>query len=178
MERTAENRSNTRTGELVMTGVLAALCCAATLVIHIASPTGGYLNLGDTVVLLGAYLMGPWYGAAAAGVGSALADLISGAAAWAPATLVIKAVMAIAAGLVYRTVRQRRGAAVLTGLIGEIPMGLGYWLYDAWLLGSASGAAAGIPSNLVQAALGIAASALLTAALRRSGYVRRRFPAL
>lgn len=34
--------------------------------------------------------------------------------------------------------------------------------------GSLLGAAAGIPSNLVQSALGIAASALLAAALRRS----------
>ena len=36
-------------------------------------------------------------------------------------------------------------------------MVVGYWLYDALLLGSAAGAAAGIPSNLVQAAFGIAA---------------------
>ena len=65
-------------------------------------------------------------------------------------------------------------------------MVLGYWLYDALLVsagggafGSAlAGAAAGIPSNLAQAAFGAAASTLLLAALRRSGYVRREFPRL
>ena len=41
-----------------------------------------------------------------------------------------------------------------------------------------AGAAAGVPSNLVQAAFGAAASTLLLAALRRSGYVRRMFPNL
>ena len=56
--------------------------------------------------------------------------------------------------------------------------GVGYVVYDALLLGSAAGAAAGIPSNLVQAAFGIAASTLLAAALGRSAYVRREFPRL
>ena len=57
-------------------------------------------------------------------------------------------------------------------------MVLGYWLYDGMLMGSLTGAAAGIPSNLVQAAFGIAASTLLAAALGRSAYVRREFPRL
>ena len=64
------------------------------------------------------------------------------------------------------------------GIVGELPMVLGYWLYDGVLLGSLTGAAAGIPSNLVQAAFGIAASTLLAAALGRSAYVRREFPRL
>ena len=41
-----------------------------------------------------------------------------------------------------------------------------------------AGSAAGIPSNLVQAAFGAAASTLLALALRRSGYARKRFPGL
>ena len=46
------------TTEFLATALLAALSCVATLVIRIPSPTGGYMNLGDTVVLLGAYLLG------------------------------------------------------------------------------------------------------------------------
>ncbi|MCI2055655.1 MAG: ECF transporter S component [Oscillibacter sp.] len=163
---------------IVMTALFAALACVATLVIHLPSPTGGYLNLGDTVVLLGAYLLGPWYGAVAGGVGSALADLISGYAAYAPATLLIKAMMAIVAGLVWRAVREKQGGTLLAGVLGEIPMVVGYWLYDALLLRSLIGGAAGIPANLVQAAVGIAASALLALSLRKSAYVRRKFPLL
>lgn len=167
-----------RTGTLVMMGLLAALACVATLVIHVPSPTGGYMNLGDSVVLLSAYLLGPWCGAVAAGVGSAMADLLSGYPVYAPATLVIKAVMAVLAGLIYQRVGRRLSGVAVCGVVGEIPMVVGYWLFDALLLKSFVGSAAGIPSNLVQAAFGVAASTLLVLALRSSGVVRRRFPKL
>lgn len=179
--------AHSRGRALVLTGLFAALACVATLVIRVPSPTGGYMNLGDTVVLLGAYLLGPLYGAAAGGVGSALADLLGGYPLYAPATLVIKAVMALAAGGLYKVAR-RRGApgTVLCGLMGELPMVAGYWLFDAVLLRgggqafalSLAGAAVGIPSNLVQAAFGVAASTVLAVALGKSGYVRRVFPRL
>ena len=189
MEKTMERRearSAWQVRRLVLTAVLAAMACAATMVIRVPSPTGGYVNLGDGVVLLGAYLLGPVWGAAAAGLGSALADLLGGYPLYVPATLVIKAaVAALAAGL-YRLLGRRGGGTfVLCGAAAEVPMVLGYWFFDA-LLASAgrtfplalAGAAAGIPGNLVQAAFGAAASALLAAALRRSAFVRREFPAL
>lgn len=179
MERTMEeNRADTRVGRLVLTGLFAALGCVATMVLVVPSPTGGYMNLGDAVVLLGAYLLGPVWGAVAGGVGPALADMLLGASIYAPATLVIKAAMAALAGLLYRGLREKPGAFFLCGLAGEIPMVAGYWLYDAVLVGSLAGSAAGIPSNLVQAAFGVAASTLLALALRRSAYVRRRFRSL
>ena len=62
----AKNRTKT----VVMTALLAAVACVATLVIRLPSPTGGYLNPGDAVVLLSAYLLGPVYGAVASGIGS------------------------------------------------------------------------------------------------------------
>ena len=159
MEKTAERetvRSSQRTRMMVMTAVFAALACVATMVIKVPSPTGGYMNLGDTVVLLGGYLLGPAWGALAGSIGPALA-----AACW----------QAFGRG------RGPLGLAAC-GVAGELPMVLGYWLYDGMLMGSLTGAAAGIPSNLVQAAFGIAASTLLAAALGRSAYVRREFPRL
>lgn len=71
----------TNVKNLVFASLLAALACVATMVITVPSPTGGYMNLGDTVVLLSAYLLGPWWGAAAGGIGSMLADLFAGYAA-------------------------------------------------------------------------------------------------
>ena len=74
-----------------------------------------------------------------------------------------------------------------TALAAEAPMVLGYWLFDgalAALSGGGSlglclmGSAAGIPSNLVQAAFGAAASTLLALALRRSSYAQKHFPSL
>ncbi len=167
-----------RVRSIVITALLAALTCAATMVIRIPSPTGGYLNLGDTVVLLGAFLLGPWAGALAGGIGSAMADALSGYVVYVPATLVIKAVMALTAGFLYRLLRDRTGGMLFAALVGEIPMAVGYWLFDAWLLHSWTGAAAGIPGNLVQAGFGVAVSVFLAAALRKSGFVRSRFPNL
>ena len=174
----ATTASQDRTREIVMTALMAALACVATKVLNLPTPTGGYLNTGDAVVLLGAFLLGPWYGAAAGGIGSALADLLGGYMAYVPATLVIKAAMAMTAGLLYRKLGQQKSGLLLCGIAGELPMVLGYWLYEAWMLRSFAGSAAGIPGNLAQAAFGIVAAALLASALRRSGEVRRRFPRL
>jgi len=176
--REAVSGQKNQTKLLVLSGLLAALCCVATMVIRIASPTGGYLNLGDAVVLLSAWLLGPLYGALAAGIGSALADGLAGYAAYLPGTLVIKAAMALTAGLAYRRSGKTPGGIIACGVAGEIPMLVGYWLYDALLLRSFSGAAAGLPSNFVQAGFGVAAAAVLALALRKSPYVRREFPGL
>lgn len=105
MEKTVErreDRSARQVRALVLTALLAAMACAATMAIRVPTPTGGYVNLGDAVVLLGAYLLGPGWGAAAAGIGSALADLLGGYPMYVPATLVIKAVMAALAAGLYR----------------------------------------------------------------------------
>ena len=41
-----------------------------TIVVQIPSPLGGYIHLGDMAVLLCGFLLGPIWGAAAAGIGS------------------------------------------------------------------------------------------------------------
>lgn len=186
MEKTlnrTEGRAHVR--QLVMTGVFAALGCGATMVLQVPSPTGGYMNLGDTVVILGAWLLGPVYGALAGGLGPALADLLSGYAMYVPATLVIKAVMALTAALLYRGLGKKSWSLLPCALAAEVPMVAGYWLFDGLLAclsgGGAfglclAGSAAGIPSNLVQAGFGAAASVLLAAALGRNSYVRKTFP--
>ena len=59
--------------KLVLAALLAALVCVATMVVQIPSPMQGYVNLGDCFVLLSGWLLGPWYGFAAGGIGSMLA---------------------------------------------------------------------------------------------------------
>lgn len=183
MEKTLEQRELPlfhRVLLLVLTGLFAALACVATMVLVVPSPTGGYMNLGDAVVLMGAFLLGPVYGAVAGGVGPALADLLAGYASYVPATLVIKAVMGLLAGVLYKVIGKKwNGLGLLVcAVAGEIPMVLGYWLYDGFLMKSLAGAAVGIPSNLVQAAFGIVVSVALVAALRRNHYIRKLFPSL
>ena len=170
VERKEKNRL------LVMAALFAALTAAATSVLVIPLPSGGYLNLGDTVILLGAWLLGPLYGAAAGGIGAAMADLIAGYAIYVPGTLLIKAGVALTAGSLYRILRRRNATLLISGAAGEAVMVVGYWLYDGLLLKSLAGAAVNIPGNLTQAAVGIAASTALALALKKIGAVRRLFP--
>ena len=70
------------------------------MLIKTPSPLKGYVNLGDGIVLLSAWVLPLPYGIVAAGLGSALADLFSGYTVYAPATFVIKALMAAVPSLV------------------------------------------------------------------------------
>ena len=158
---------------LVMSGVLMSLACVATMVIQIPSPTNGYMNLGDCVVLLSGCLLGPVYGAVAGGVGSALADLLSGYAVYVPGTLVIKAVMAALAGILYR---RSRKLLPVGAVLAELVMIVGYWLYDGFLMGSLAGSAAGIPSNIIQGLFGGVCGVALVAALSRVPEVKKWLP--
>lgn len=143
--------------KLVTAALFTALTCMATLVIQIRiGPTGGYINLGDCVVLLCAWCLSPFYGAAAAGIGSMLADVISGFAFYAPATLAIKTLMALLGGAVFRALR--RGlrlrllfACIASAVAAECVMVAGYCAFDAFALGLGAGALLGMPGNLIQA---------------------------
>ena len=88
-----------KTRKLVYLALFTALTTAATMVVRVPSPTGGYVNAGDAVVLLCAFVLGPVPGAVAAGIGSALADIFGSYFLYAPATLVIKGLTALVAGL-------------------------------------------------------------------------------
>ena len=173
-------RSNgRRTGgvkRLAMTALFMALSYVATSLLIIPVPGGGYLNLGDTIVLLGAYLLGPAYGAVAGGIGSALADLLAGYGIYVPATLVIKMLMSVMAAGLYKTLRKKAWAPVACGAAAEALMVLGYSLYEAFLGGTLAASLPGIPANLLQGAFGLAASTLLVLALRKSRAVQEFFP--
>ena len=158
---------------LVLTALFAALTCVATMFIRFPSPISGYLNLGDGFALLSAFLLGPAYGGAAAGLGSMLADLLAGYPMYAAGTLVIKGLMALAAGALWRRLGGSGPKALLpSALCGELLMAGGYFLYSALVLGYGPAAAAEIPGNLCQGAAGIAISALLTPALLGSHEIR------
>lgn len=179
MEQTPKERRSDavhRGKMMVMTALFMALSYVATSLLVIPTPGGGYLNLGDTIVLLGAYLLGPVYGAAAGGLGSALADLLAGYGVYVPATLVIKALMGAAAALLYRGLGKKAWAVIVCGAAAEAIMVVGYCLFESFLAGSLAAGLVGLPANLVQAVLGVAASSLLAGALRKNGSICKQFP--
>ena len=148
---------------LCLAALFAALCLVATNIIHIPIPaTDGYINLGDCVVLLGAFLLGPVYGAAAGGVGSALADILTGYTVFAPGTFVIKAGIAVIAALIMKALGGKtKAASVVAGIAGEVWMVLGYFLYESIFLGYGLAAAGSIGGNAIQAVAGVIWAAAL-----------------
>ena len=153
---------------MVLAAVLAALACVATMVVQIPSPMNGYVNLGDCFVLLSGWLLGPWWGAAAGGIGSMLADLLLGYGHYAPGTLVIKGLMALVGALVFRAFGKSSVGALVSGVISEIIMVAGYFGYAGLLLGKGIGAAASIPGNLVQAAMGLVIGFVLLKVMQKT----------
>ena len=159
---------NHRVRKLVFAALMAALTYVDTMVIQIPSPMQGYVNLGDCCVLLSGWILGPWWGGAAAGVGSMLTDLLNGYAHYAPGTFVIKGCMAIAAALLAKAMAHKPVGYVVSGVVAELIMVAGYFGYAALLLGKGIGAAASIPGNLVQAVMGLAIGLILFTLLKRS----------
>lgn len=156
--------------KLTLAGAFAALTAIFTLLIQIPSPTKGYINTGDVLVNLSAWVLGPLYGGAAAGIGSAIADLISGYTVYAPATLIIKACMAVASSLVYTRFsrKQKTYWPLLAGAAAaEIIMILGYAIFAGVLYRSAASALLSVPENLVQGIFGAAVSSGIYEAIRK-----------
>ena len=84
---------------LTWAGLMCAIVVVTTMFAAIPIPgvQGAYANAGDAAVYASAHLLGwPW-GVAAAAIGSMLADLLLGSALYAPATFIIKGVMALLA---------------------------------------------------------------------------------
>ena len=160
--------SDKKVQKLVVSALMAALTYVATMVVQIPSPMNGYVNLGDCFVLLSGWLLGPWWGAAAGGIGSMLADLLLGYGHYAPGTLVIKGLMALVGALVFKAFGKSSVGALVSGVISEVIMVAGYFGYAGLLLGKGIGAAASVPGNLVQGAVGLVAGFLLLQVVRRT----------
>lgn len=169
--------TNNKTNKIIMTGLLIALIVIATILIIIPIPFGnGYIHFGDTMIFLSVLVLGWRYGAIAAGIGSALADLLIGFAIWAPWTLVIKGSMGVVMGLFVQKSMKKNGKKLLGvpiyQLIGMVLAGLvmvgGYYIAEGVIYGNFIVALLGIPWNIVQFTAGIVIAVLLAAALYKT----------
>lgn len=139
---------------LAMTAVMMALVLALTRPI-VPTPVG-YTHLGDVAIYFAAFAFGPWAGLVAGGLGTALADVLTGAYAFfAPLSLVVHGVQAFVAGAIYRRLPTPLG--VLLGLLagGVIVVGgyfAGEFLVPIW--GGPAGAIGELPFNAVQVLVG------------------------
>ncbi len=148
---------NTQAKKIVIAALMAALTCVATLIIKIPSPLKGYINLGDCIVLVSGWLLSPAWGFLASGLGSALADVLSGYVIYGPATFLIKGLMSLVAFYGFRLLHNKYGklvARIVSGIGAEIVMIIGYFVFAGCMYGFAP-AAVNIPANAVQGVAGI-----------------------
>ena len=152
-----------KTKKLVLTALFTALTAVATM-LSVPLPHG-FANLGDAVVLLaGGILSGP-LGALAAGVGSALADVLLGFTLYAPATFVIKGAMAFVLGLIYAK-KPHIWKMVVAVVLAECIMLGGYFLYETILYGAAA-AALSVFGNAIQGGIGAVVACVILPVVKR-----------
>lgn len=119
---------------LVTAALLIAFTCIATMIIQIpTTATMGYIHIGDTFVILSGIILGPVLGGFAAGLGSLLADALSGYAMFMIPTFIIKFTAALLCGLIYQKIKKRKPKQesltfLFAGLTSEIIVIVGYFL--------------------------------------------------
>ena len=159
---------------MVISALMAALACVATMLIKIPSPLKGYLNLGDCIVLVTGWILSPANGFLAAGLGSAMADLFSGYMTYVPATFLIKGTMALAAGFIFRILRKRGDpfkSRIISGVVAEVIMVIGYYVFESFLYGGIS-SLVNIPANAVQGVAGLVIGIVLMKGIEKSKIVK------
>lgn len=188
MSEIKENKSNRITiKKMVIAALLTALTFVGTTIIRIPTPTLGYIHPGDGFVLLSGLLLGPLWGALAAGLGSALSDLVGGYVTYVPATFIIKALTALVAYYVFKALAKKISKGkdiptlIISGVVGELVMVFGYFVFEIFLLAYTSAgeltgaslipgvaaAAVGIGPNFIQAAFGVVIATLLYPFLKK-----------
>jgi len=162
--------------KLSLLGLFSALVVVATIVIRLPVPaTGGYFNLGDTIIFITSILLGPVFGMIAGGVGSALADVIGGFVQFAPWTLVIKGIEGLVAGLLIRAFRADPGTvlgtllAFVSFVVAGLWMAAGYFGAEYVIFGlDWAPPTSELPFNLAQAGISAVVAGILTPILYRA----------
>ena len=74
----------------------------------------------------------------------------------------------MAAALIFRALGRGKTGMLVSGIVGETIMVLGYFFYASLILGKGLAAAASIPGNIVQGIAGIAIGMVLAVLLQKS----------
>ncbi len=172
------------TKRIVLTALMAALTVAGsairiTLPLEIAGTTS--FHLGNIICALSGILLGPWLGGLAAGLGSAIYDMLNPlyiSEAW--ITFLFKGAYGLAAGLVAHTGCRRWGQVrcVLAAAAGAVTYAALYlaksYIYNGRILGGLNPEAAAlavlgkVPATIFNAAVAIIFAPMLAVAIRKA----------
>ncbi len=147
---TATSKIRTKNKLLTTSALFAALICVTTAyVFHIPfGANGGYIHIGDALIYLGAAILPAPYAIAAAALGGLFADLFT-APIWAPATFIIKAMVASSFTSKKKNIVNARNIIAL--FIAAIISIAGYYIAEVIIFGNAAVAIASVVSSTIQA---------------------------
>ena len=130
-------------------GIYAALITIMTAYLfHIpVGLNGGYLHFGDMLIYLCATMLPTPYAAAAAAIGGGLADLFT-APMWAPATVIIKALLVVPFTNNSGKIICKRNVAA--AILGFVTTGVGYYFAEKIIFGGYVAFLASVTGSLVQ----------------------------
>jgi uncharacterized membrane protein len=176
MTATTKTITHTHTKQTILAALFAALTCVCTMIIKVPTPTMGYIHPGDGFVILSGLILGPVWGALAAGIGSALSDLIGGYFVYVPATFIIKALTALVGYFVFKgfekltKTKTELPQLIISGIAAETIMVLGYFLFEIFMLSVVNdttlsagviASIAGILPNIIQGIFGVVIATVL-----------------
>ena len=164
--------------KLCCAAVFAAIICIFTFLFPVPLPNKGYFNFGDCFIIVSALYLGPLWGGMAAGIGAGLSDLILGYTYYAPATFVIKWLMAVACYTVFRLIIKINNRldilAIISGaILAEILMVTGF-LFEIPLYGLGVALADTI-GNIIQGVIGAISGSVLFGVIYKTGVVKKLF---
>ncbi len=135
---------------LTLSGLFAAIIFVLTAYIHIPSHNG-YTHVGDAFIYLAATILPMPYALCASAIGGMLADVLSGYAIWAPATVIIKILIALLFTNKKENIICKRN--ILALFFAAIITFVGYYLYEAIFISNFAVALLGILGYLTQSTL-------------------------
>lgn len=133
---------------LVLAAMFSAMIAVSTMFVKIPVPiANGYVHLGDTLIYIASCVLPLPYALLAAAVGGGVADIAGGYAIYAPATIIIKALLTLSFSCKGKFIC---GKNILASALSLPITAGGYFLYE-WALYSFGGALASLPWNILQA---------------------------
>ena len=161
-----------KTKNLCLNGFFIALVCISTMLVQIPlSFNGGYVHLGDSIIMTISIFFGGLYGVIGASIGSFLADILSEYIHFSLFTLVIKGIMAYIIIKVADFDSTKNNffslRNIMACILGSIFMIFGYFLTSALLEGGFLIALNSIIPNVIQASAGFVIYLAIGASLQK-----------
>ncbi|CAM3038867.1 ECF transporter S component [Filibacter tadaridae] len=173
-------KARTKTFDLVITSILAALIFISTVFINIKLPIGqgGLIHLGTAMLFITAILFGPKKGALAGAIGMGLFDILGGWLIWAPTTIISRALQGLIVGKIAWS-KGHKGDSIglnILGAVASMPVMIAVYyigqaiMFKSWIVPIAS-----IPGDIIQNVVGLLVAIPVCIALKKTSYFKKNY---